>query len=471
MQVNDNIAHNVRHPYFNLTFLGVVIYRPTDIVQHRLYGPYRNGMQQTWEKRIMVKTAYLAILASCVLLAIPANAHEFTLSVYGNANMDDLIDENDVEYVQGIIDGDYEETEFSDANYDGQIDEDDLAHIESIISCENVKLKLIDNRGEVAGLDVPVNRVVTSFIGALRPVIHLQPTDKIVGVGSDTLNLHNNALVLQARPELRDLPGIGTYTDPSQEAIVSLVPDVVFGTIHTDKEISQSISLNTGIPFVYANPSTESFDFDEGAFETWRIVGLILGEDEKKRAEELILYCDEKIGEIEEITSEIPEEDKPRIYLPCHSASSLTDTTNLYEPIEIAGGINVAEDLISNDKWGHVKVSKEQIIEWDPEIILINSISKENNWITVDEVLSDPTLKTVSAIKNKRVYNTKAWYAGWDPATGLCECLYLAKLFHPETFEDLNVEEECNAILEEFYDEPHLYDWMLENCGDYYTWR
>ena len=210
---------------------------------------------------------------------------------------------------------------------------------------------------------------------------------------------------------------------------------------------------------------------DNGAYETYRFMGLLLGEDERKKSEELINYCAGKIEEIEVITSKIPEDQKPRVYLASCCDPSLTATTNVYEPIDIAGGINVAEDVPATTVHGNCVVSKEQIVSWNPDIILIHSYSKDNNFVTVDEVLSDPTLQSVNAVKNKKVYNTKAYFAGWDPATGLCECYYLAKIFYPDLFKDLNVEGECNEILEKFYGVSGLYDWMLENCGDYVTWN
>lgn len=418
----------------------------------------------------MIKIRYLAILTSCILAIVSANAYDFTLSVYGNANMDDIIDNNDIIYVRGIIDGSNEATDLADANFDGQVDEDDIDQIESIISGEAVKLTIIDNEGVTVALDAPAESVATLFLGALRPVIHLKAIDKIVGVGSNTLARPDDVVELQAHPELRDLPGIGTTSDPSKETIISLKPDVIFGTLHTDKATSKAVSESTGTPFVYANPSKEVFREENGAFETWRLLGLILGKNEQKRAEELIDYCDEKINKIEEVISWVSDEDKPRVYIACSSKSGITSTANVYEPVEIAGGKNVADGMAGSDSWGHVDVSKEQIIDWDPEIILITCYSKDN-WITVDEVLSDPALQTVSAVKNKRVYNTKGWYAGWDPATGLCECIYMARLFYPEKFSDLDVEAECNEVLEEFYGVDGLYDWMLKNCGDYYTWK
>lgn len=84
-------------------------------------------------------------------------------------------------------------------------------------------------------------------------------------------------------------------------------------------------------------------------------------------------------------------------------------------------------------------------------------------------MLSDPDLQTVNAVKNKTVYYTKGWYMGWDPATGVAECFYMAKLFHPEKFSTLNVEKEDNAILKEFYGADGLYTWILDHVGNYHT--
>ena len=44
------------------------------------------------------------VMMLCILANhMPAMASEFVLEVFGNANMDDIIDEKDIEYVNGII--------------------------------------------------------------------------------------------------------------------------------------------------------------------------------------------------------------------------------------------------------------------------------------------------------------------------------------------------------------------------------
>ena len=75
---------------------------------------------------------FILFLGLCFLVIGPVSAYDFTLSVYGNANMDDIIDEDDITYLKGIISGVNEKTQFADANYDGIVNEDDISRIESI---------------------------------------------------------------------------------------------------------------------------------------------------------------------------------------------------------------------------------------------------------------------------------------------------------------------------------------------------
>ena len=88
---------------------------------------------------------------------------------------------------------------------------------------------------------------------------------------------------------------------------------------------------------------------------------------------------------------------------------------------------------------------------------------------TIERVLADPVLQPVNAVKNQSVYYTRGWMMGWDSPTGVTEAFYMAKIFHPDKFKDLDVEKECNGILERFYGAGGLYTWLLENY-DFRRW-
>ena len=327
---------------------------------------------------------------------------------------------------------------------------------------------VVDQADRTVTVPRPVERVVTLFPSVMRIIVHLGAVDKIVGVSERTCNYGENMVAVRAYPELEELPCAGNYNDPNLETLVTLKPDVIFmyGGV---SDVADATQEKVGIPVVCLNPSPtgEEFSAPGGPFETWRLAGIVLGE--KERAEELISYCKEEIEKVSGITSEIPESEKPTVYF-CHAhrASDITRAVTSYDPLDIAGGINVAAEIRPDSGSVVVDISKEQIIKWNPDIILIHSFSKEPK-LSIEKVLSDPTLQTVSAVKNKHIYYTKGWYIGWDPATGLTECFYMAKLFHPTIFKDLDVEEEGNEILKRLYGADGLYTWILER-GNYYTW-
>ena len=65
----------------------------------------------------------LVALALCVpLTAMSSFAADFTLNIFGNANMDYIIDERDIAYIEDIIGGSKEPTDLADADGDGNID-------------------------------------------------------------------------------------------------------------------------------------------------------------------------------------------------------------------------------------------------------------------------------------------------------------------------------------------------------------
>jgi len=85
-------------------------------------------------------------------------------------------------------------------------------------------------------------------------------------------------------------------------------------------------------------------------------------------------------------------------------------------------------------------------------------------------VLSDPVLQNVNAVKNGRVYSTIGGYWGDAPLDQhMASVYYLAKLFYPDEFEDLDVEEESNEIWEHLYGVGGLYTEMAEEYN-FYRW-
>ena len=77
--------------------------------------------------------------------------------------------------------------------------------------------------------------------------------------------------------------------------------------------------------------------------------------------------------------------------------------------------------------------------------------------------------RSVRAVRAQRVFYTFGFWYWWDPAGVLAETLYLARLFHPEKFGRLDLEEEGNAIFEKFYHKEDVFSTLLKTL-DFNDW-
>jgi iron complex transport system substrate-binding protein len=107
-----------------------------------------------------MRNRMLVPLILAVILSSLGSSTDYGLAVYGNANLDNIIDEKDISYVDEIINGSIEPTELADANHDGTVDDEDIQQIEQIINKSEKKLTYIDIFGEAVTINKPIERIV-----------------------------------------------------------------------------------------------------------------------------------------------------------------------------------------------------------------------------------------------------------------------------------------------------------------------
>ena len=401
--------------------------------------------------KINVILAGIAI--SLLLLVLPAAASDYTLDVFGNANEDNTINMQDVTYTELIILEYRDPTGLADGKYDHRINMQDVTQIELIILGREKEMTVLDVTDRIVTINKPVERIASSsMMQDIRTICALGAADRVVGVPNVMTGdvTDDFPAIYMVHPELAELPIAGNpyYGGPNLEVIASLEPNLVLVS-YADADAVQEA---TGIPTIDAHAAEPILDFEE-----LMLMGYVLNEQE--RVKELISYYNEKLDEVRDVTSDIPDDKKPKVYLAFWG--ELTYTPAFYDPVEIAGGEYAAEGSAPGPYGSFMwQVSKEQIIAWNPDVILLHGAMTEI--LSIEDVLSDPDLQSVSAVQKEKVYSTRGYWWGWDPATGVVESFYMAKLFHPDEFADLDVEEVGNEILEEVYGADGIWTEMCE---------
>ena len=321
------------------------------------------------------------------------------------------------------------------------------------LSQNTPSITIEDYEGRIVTLDEPAERVVSLVPSALRILTQIDGADKIVGLDRKSIQAEPTILPILAHPEYLDLPNVGDRKEPNIEVLMSLNPDVVFTTQSADN--ADTLQDQLGVPVICV------LSLPDADYELFRLVGKVIGKSEE--AESVVSFLQEQTLRITAVTENIPVEDMPTVYLGLWTnEKSITNTMPSYQGVEPAGGINVAADTAPTTFWGSAEISKEQIIAWNPEVILLHWLS-EPNYMTIQDVYDDPDLQNIDAVINERVYYSHTSNEGKDYALTLAELYYFAKIFHPDSFLEVDLNAECDAFFQRLYGVDQFYtNWTTE---------
>ncbi|PKM78251.1 MAG: ABC transporter substrate-binding protein [Firmicutes bacterium HGW-Firmicutes-15] len=236
---------------------------------------------------------------------------------------------------------------------------------------------------------------------------------------------------------------MGEKCTANLEEIAKLAPDLIIFMTDLDPvnkvsagQTADSIMGQTKRPVIVIDSIFSSTP------EVYRNMGDILGVPD--RAEKLATYSEKKMATISDMVVKIPEDKLVSVYYAEGTAGLATDPADSHhaEVLKFVRGKNVA-DVPAKGGQGMSAVSMEQVLSWNPDIVLISSST--GGFKNYQSILSDVSWGKIDAVKNKKVYITPSLPFGWfDRPPNIMRVIgieWLGNVLYPEYVKvDLNKE-------------------------------
>ncbi|MBV7276612.1 ABC transporter substrate-binding protein [Clostridium sp. PL3] len=292
-----------------------------------------------------------------------------------------------------------------------------------------------DQAGREVTIKNPVKRIVSGYYISTSACLALQLKDKLVG----TEDRGKRPFYKLFGSDFNALPNVGSAKAFNLEGCIALKPDLVI--LPTKLKDAAESMTKLGIPVILVNPENK-----EKLIECLNLIAKATSTE--KTAQKLIAYYEDSSTKMENLTKGLKGNEKPVVYMGGTGSYLTTAPANMYQAtlINLAGGVNAGNSL-KGDSW--TKVSYEQILAMNPDVIIIPS---EANY-TAKDVLSDPQLSKVTAVKNAAVYHMPSAFEAWDSPVPSCilGSKWLLSTLHKDLYSFDNMKKDASEFYKQFY--------------------
>ncbi len=298
-------------------------------------------------------------------------------------------------------------------------------------------VEIVDMGGRTLTIPSPENleRIYPTGSTALMLLYTLAP-DKMTAAPSSTGSAFTEEQKKFVTEEVWDLPSYGTMSGSNgslnleaiKNADVQVILSMGTSTI-TETDISEADDLQAQLDIPVVLFSGEMADYAEA----YRLLGKII--DREEDAEKIIAYTSDIVEKVEAVAAQVPEEERVTLYYAEGDDGLATEpaSSNRSYVFNTAGAINVAQ-VDAKSGFGQSAVSMEQILSWNPQIIITQGTSN-----AYETILSDPNWATIDAVKNGRVYKMPDLPYSWadrPPSVNRFIGLHwMANLLYPDLYD------------------------------------
>lgn len=299
-----------------------------------------------------------------------------------------------------------------------------------------------DMSGDKIHLSAPAKRIVVIPIPAASMLVGMdESSEKLVGMhpfakvaAREGMLGKMFAPVLQVNSNV-----VGNNFTPNIEALLNVEPDLVWQWGHRGDDIISPMR-DAGLTVATLGYGQESYT------QEWiHLMGKTLGHNEK--ANEMIKWRQQVVDSLSATTAKIPESEQPKVLYLSHfnqSIQTFGSTSHNNADFALAGGLSLNRDLT-----GPRTLNIEQILVWDPDIILLGNFEEG---LSPADVYNNPMLTEVTAVKNQRVYKLPIGGFIWDAPNQETPLYWqwLSMIFHPENAH-ISLREEIHKRYQQLY--------------------
>ncbi len=306
---------------------------------------------------------------------------------------------------------------------------------------KNSTRTVTDGLGRSVEVPAEVKTIVT-LGNASRMAAYLGLADKMVTVANGDLN---ESVVMAYgyynHDTWKDLPvaASGGYGEINPEVIIEADPDVILCTYEED--IVANIEEQIGRMVVAAPQGTL---FGEDYELALRVFGDACGVSE--RAEDVISFIHACLDDLDSRTKSLAADVKPPVLCAAATFKGGHGIEGVYANNAVLAAVNANDVTIGYiDAQKGVEVDKEQIIAWDPEILIFDA---SNIGLIRSQYAEDPSVfKALKAVKNGALYqwpNSTSNYTNVE--IPIVNAYYAGSVMFPEAFSDVDFEKKAEEV-------------------------
>lgn len=297
------------------------------------------------------------------------------------------------------------------------------------------KRTITDEAGKKVEIPVNVQRIADSWPAHNEVLAMLGGGDKIVATVHTP---ESRPWLYKVNPAMNK--AVNTFNpNLNIEELVKTKPDIAIVPVG-DKNVDKISEV--GIPVVQL-----TFTDFNSLKDCFQLTGDILSGDAKQRAQQYDNYLDSKLKMVTDVTSKIPLANRPKVLHLTSLSPNIADGGNTIIDawIQAAGGVNAAAEVPGSFK----EVSMEQILKWNPDVIILGTGNTGLGAKNADLLKTDPQWQNIKAVKNGQVYVNPNGAFMWDRygAEEALEIQWAAKTLNPDKFTNLDM----NQVTKDFY--------------------